>query len=218
MTEWYSSRQLWLQKWKYTLDVLKYIREKLDNNLIYQIDLVFDNVKYIMIDWTWVTKNICLIIYYDYINKKVIYFWFYDTERYEYIENDLKTLRDDYKYEIECFVVDWGKGIKKAIDKVFPNAKIQRCLTHIKRKNQNNISKKPQSNCWKELNRLINFKKFGNEKLFIKKFTLWEEKYRDFLNEKTINWNNSRYTHKKLRSAKSGKRTKLCARIWLFFS
>jgi hypothetical protein len=53
------------------------------------------------------------------------------------------------------------------------------------------------------LKRLINFKKFGNEKLFIKKFNLWEEKYRDFLNEKTINWTKSRYTHKKLRSAKS---------------
>ena len=203
MTEWYSSRQLWLQKWKYTLDVLKYIREKLDNNLIYQIDLVFDNVKYIMIDWTWITKKICLIIYYDYINKKVIHFWFYDAERYEYIENDLKTLRDDYKYQIDCFVVDWAKNIKKAIEKIFPNAKIQRCLTHIKRHIRNTISKKPKSNCWKELKRLINFKKFSNEKLFIKKFNAWEEKYANFLNERTINWIKSRYTHKKLRSAKS---------------
>ena len=139
-----------------------------------------------MIDWTWITKKICLIIYYDYINKKVIHFWFYDAERYEYIENDLKALRYDYKYQIECFVVDWAKNIKKAIEKVFPNAKIQRCLTHIKRQIRNNISKKPQSNCWKELKRLINFKKFSNEKKFIEKFNLWEEKYRDFLNEKTI--------------------------------
>ena len=53
-----------------------------------------------MIDWTWITKKVCLIIYYDYINKKVIHFWFYNAERYEYIENDLKTLRDDYKYQI----------------------------------------------------------------------------------------------------------------------
>jgi hypothetical protein len=30
-----------------------------------------------------------------------------------------------------------------------------------------------------------------------------EKKYRNFLNEKTINWNKSWYTHKKLRSAKS---------------
>jgi len=36
------------------------------------------------------------------------------------------------------------------------------------------------------LKRLINFKKFSNEKKFIEKFNLWEEKYRDFLNEKTI--------------------------------
>lgn len=156
-----------------------------------------------MIDWTWIAKNICLIIYYDYINKKVIYFWFYENERYEYIKEDLIVLRDEFKYQIECFVIDWAKNIKKAIEKVFPNAKIQRCLTHIKRQTQNNISKKPQSNCWKDLKRLINFKNFKNEKKFIEKFNIWEEKYRDFLNERTFNWNNSRYTHKKLRSAKS---------------
>ena len=77
-----------------------------------------------MIDWTWISRNICLIIYYDYINKKVIRFWFYDFERYEYIEKDLIALRDEFKYKIKCFVVDWAKSIKKAIEKVFPNAKI----------------------------------------------------------------------------------------------
>lgn len=80
LKEWYSSRQLWLQKFKYTNDILKYIRKKLDNNLIFQIDIVFENVEYVMIDWTWITSEICLIIYYDYINKKVIRFWFYDWE------------------------------------------------------------------------------------------------------------------------------------------
>ena len=203
MTEWYSSRQLGLQKWKDTIDVIKNIREKLDNNLIYQIDIAFENVKYIMIDWTWISRNICLIIYYDYINKKIIRFWFYDSERYEYIENDLIALRDEFKYQIECFVLDWAKPIKKAIEKIFPNARIQRCLTHIKRHIRNMVSKRSQSNCWKELRRLITFKKFENEELFIKKFHLWEEKYVDFLSERTSNENNSRYTHKKIRSVKS---------------
>ena len=156
-----------------------------------------------MIDWTWISRNICLIIYYDYVNKKVISFWFYDSERYEYIENDLIILRDEFKYKIECFVVDWAKPIKKAIEKIFPNSKIQRCLTHIKRQTRNNISNKPQSNCWKELKKLITFKSFKNQKLFIKKFHIWEEKHTDFLNERTKKWNNSRYTHNKLRSAKS---------------
>jgi transposase-like protein len=203
LKEWYSSRQLWLQKSKKTIDVLNNIREHLDKNLIYQIDIAFENVKYVMIDGTWISRYICLIIYYDYVNKKVIRFWFYDTERYEYIESDLIVLRDEFKYQIECFVVNGGKAIKKAIEKVFPNAKIQRCLTHIKRHTRNTISKKPQSNCWKELKRLITFKNFKNEKVFIKKFHLWEEKYSNFLSEKNSNWNNSRYIHKKLRSAKS---------------
>ena len=203
LKEWYSIRQLSNQYLKNEEIIRENIKNILDNNLIYQIDLVFDNVKYIMIDWTWITRNICLIIYYDYINKKVIRFWFYNSERYEYIKEDLRILRDEFKYQIEWVVVDWAKQIKKAVEEIFPTAKIQRCLTHLKRQIRNNISNKPQRNCWKDLKRLINFKKFSNKKLFIKKFNLWEKKYSDFLNERTINWNNSRYTHKKLRSAKS---------------
>lgn len=201
--EWYSSRQLSLQKSKYRRDVIKYIRAKLDNNLLYQIDIVFDDVKYVMIDGTWIAKDICLIIYYDYVHQKVIRFWFYDAERYEYIKEDLRILRDEFKYQIECFVVDGAKQVKKAIEEIYPDSKIQRCLTHIKRQIKNMISNKPQSNCWKELKRLITFKNFKNEAKFIQKFNDWEEKYDSFLNEKTKNGNKSRYTHKKLRSAKS---------------
>lgn len=83
LKEWYSTRQLWLQKGKKKLDILKNVRKILDTNQIYQIDIVFENTKYIMIDWIWITRNICLIIYYDYINKKVVRFWFYDWEKYE---------------------------------------------------------------------------------------------------------------------------------------
>jgi len=186
LLEWYSSRQLWLQYWKESLDFLNYIREKLDNNLIYQIDLVFDNFKYIMIDWTWITRNICLIIYYDYINKKVIYFWFYDAERYEYIKQDLGVLKSEFNYQIEWFVVDWSKPIIKAVKEIYPEVKIQRCLTHIHRQVRNKLTRKPKTKAWKELKKLITFKAFNNEKLFIKKFTLWEEKYSNDLEWKNL--------------------------------
>jgi hypothetical protein len=43
-------RQLSTQNNLHQKEITKYIREKLDNNLIYQIDLVFDNVRYVMID------------------------------------------------------------------------------------------------------------------------------------------------------------------------
>lgn len=156
-----------------------------------------------MIDWTWITKDICLIIYYDYINKKVIRFWFYDWEKYEYIKNDLIILKDSFRYEIEVFVIDWGKQIKKAVEEIFPTAKIQRCLTHIQRQVKNCISNNPKSDCGKELQKIITFEKFWNKENFIKEFNLWNEKWVDYLKEKSTKWNKSWYTHKKLRWAKS---------------
>jgi len=156
-----------------------------------------------MIDWTWISKEICLIIYYDYINKKIIRFGFYPWERYEYIKKDLIILRDDFKYNIECFVVDWSRQIKKAIEDVFPNSKIQRCLTHIHRQIKNNISNKPQSDCWKELQKIITFDNFENKKEFINKFNSWCKKWFLYLKEKTKKWDKSRYTHRKLRASRS---------------
>lgn len=201
--EWYSIRQLWDQKIKDKLEILKYIRKKLDDNLIYQIDIVFENIKYVMIDWTWISKNICLIIYYEYIQKKVIRFWFYDAERYEYIKQDLKALKNEFKYNIESFTLDWARGIRKAIEEIYPTAKIQRCLTHIHRQIKNNISNNPRSECWKELQKIVTFKNFKDKKKFIKKFNLWEKKYSNFLKEKSFKWEKYWYTHRKLRASKS---------------
>ena len=50
----------------------------LDKNEIFQIDIVFENIHHVMIDGVWISKNICLIIYYEYIQKKVIRFGFYE--------------------------------------------------------------------------------------------------------------------------------------------
>jgi hypothetical protein len=202
LTEWYSIRQLSKQYWVNFDLIWKNIKFKLDTNPIYQIDLVFDNVRYIMIDWTWITRKICLIIYYDYINKKVIRFTFCDSERYEYIKEDLEVLKNEFKYKIEWFVLDWSKAIIKAVMKVYPEAKIQRCLTHIHRQARNKITRKPKTKAWKELKKLITFKDFNNEKSFVKKINLWEEKHKDFINEKTYKWKDYRYTHPNLRSAR----------------
>lgn len=201
--EWYSIRQLSNQTWKSEDIIWENIKFGLDSNLIYQIDIVFENVKYLMIDWTWISSEVCLIIYYDYVNKKVVRFWFYDWEKYEYIKKDLLVLKNEFKYEIECFVVDWGKQIKKAVEEIYPTTKMQRCLTHIQRQVKNKISNNPKSNYWKELQKIITFENFKNKEIFIKEFDLCNEKYSDILKEKSTNWNKSRYIHTKLRSAKS---------------
>ena len=203
LNEWYSARQLSIQKSKCKLDVLNNIRGYLDVNEIYQIDIVFENIHHVMIDWTWISKDICLIIYYEYIQKKVIRFWFYEGERYEYIKEDLKVLKDSFWYDITSFTIDWSKAIKKSIDDIYSYSKIQRCLTHIHRQIKNNISNNPQSECWKDLQKLVTFSNFWNKKKFIKEFHNWEEKHFMFLKEKSCKWEKSWYTHRKLRASRS---------------
>jgi transposase-like protein len=156
-----------------------------------------------MIDWTWITREICLILYYDYINKKVIYFRFCDWEKYEYIKDDLLILKNSFKYDIVAFVVDWAKPIKKAIQEVYFTAKIQRCLTHIQRQVKNYISNNPKSDCGKELQKIIVFENFKGRENFTRKFNVWNEKWSDFLKEKSFKWGKFWYTHRKLRGAKS---------------
>ena len=156
-----------------------------------------------MIDWTWISKDICLIIYYEYNIKKVLRFWFYDSEKYEYILNDLIQLKNSFWYDIKSFTIDWSKAIVKAILEVYTKSKVQRCLTHIHRQVKNNISINPKSKCWKELKRIVTFYNFKNKKRFIKEFNEWEEKYFDFLKEKSYKWNRYWYTHRKLRASRS---------------
>ena len=157
-----------------------------------------------MIDWIWISNEICLIIYYEYIQKKVIRFWFYDGEKYKHIKKDLEVLKNEFKYEIEYFVVDWGKQIKKAIEEIYTQSKIQRCLTHIQRQVTTFISKNPKHISGKELQKIVTFEKFGNKKEFIKEFDLWEEKWSWYLKEKSYSLNNSWwYKHKKIRATRS---------------
>ena len=156
-----------------------------------------------MIDGTWISSDICLIVYYDYLHKKVVYFSFYEWERHEDIRDDLRVLRDEFKYEITVFIVDWSKPIKKAIEEIYPHAKIQRCLTHIFRQIQSYISKNPQSDCWKDLQKIITFENFENRVLFEKEFKSWEERYFVFLKERSFKWKRYWYSHKRLRQARS---------------
>jgi len=115
----------------------------------------------------------------------------------------LQVLRDEFQYNILSFTVDGGKQIKKAIKEIYPQSKVQRCLTHIHRQIQNYISKNPQSDCGKDLQKIITFENLENEEIFQKQFKNWEHKYFDFLKEKSSKGERSWYTHRRLRQARS---------------
>lgn len=201
--EWYSIRQLSIQTNKSQEHIKSYIRNELDNNLLLNIDEIFDNVKYVMIDWIWISTEICLIIYYEYRIKKVLRFWFYDWEKLDYISKDLSYIKHKFKYEIEAFIVDWWLQIISAIKKIYPEAIIQRCLIHIHRQVRLYISKNPKTDCWRELNKIVVFKLFNQKWKFIELFEEWSIKWDNYLKEKTYWKKRYWYKHKKLRQAKS---------------
>lgn len=77
--------------------------------------------------------------------------------------------------------------VKGGLPKVFKDYPIQMCLFHQKRIIQRYITLKPRLQAGKDL-RTIMFRLTDiNEKNFTKKLDVWYDKYKDFIEEKTIN-------------------------------
>ena len=73
------------------------------------------------------------------------------------------------------------------------------------------LTKKPKLKAAQELMEVMDLMKQTDKESFIGMLDLWHEKWKDFLNERTINpqTNKSFYTHKRLRSAYRSLKTNL---------
>ena len=77
------------------------------------------------------------------------------------------------------------------------------------------LTKRPKLKAAQELMEVMDLMKQTDKESFIGMLDLWHEKWKDFLNERTINpqTNKTYYTHKRLRSAYRSLKTNL---PWLF--
>jgi hypothetical protein len=91
---------------------------------------------HLIIDGTYFTNGLCLILYYDYDIQYVQLFRETNQEKFKEIKEDLLNLK---KLGVDVYSVtcDGHKSILKAVAKAYPNAVIQRCLVHIKRQIKN---------------------------------------------------------------------------------
>lgn len=204
--EWYSYRQLSKQTNHIKKILQNHIRKLIDNSHITDIDIIYKNVKYVMIDWTYI-DDICVIIYYEYRLKKILKVRITKEESLEVITHDLEELRDLNWYKIQLFTIDWWIQIIWAIKNIYPNAIIQRCLVHINRQIRNYIWKNTTNECGKELLSITTFKAIRDKEIFNELFDDWLEKWKIYLNEKSYwdNWCKRKwwYTHRKLRQSRS---------------
>lgn len=207
--EGYSSRQIAKQSGKLEYLVRRDIQSRLDANEIDCIDEIFLDVHYLMLDGYALPRapgcanSYILLVYYEYIQEKVVWFSIRDGEKKEYILEDLRFLRDQMGYtQINTGISDGWLQIASALKEIYPMIIHQRCLVHIQRQVKGYISGNPRTKAWKQLKHITSYLVLSDPFLFPLLFQIWVNTYHYFLNEKSITqkgwWT---WTHKNLRKA-----------------
>ena len=157
-----------------------------------------------MIDGTYFSNGICLVIYRDATIKFTQFYRLSNGEHYTEIKEDLENLLR-LGVEIESVTCDGHKSILKAVKNIIPNVTLQRCLVHIQRDCRIWLTKNPQSNAGYELKQITSKLHLINSHkqcgLWLLELHLWYDKYQDYINEKSYNSDTGRYwyTHKMVR-------------------
>ncbi len=158
----------------------------------------------IVMDATYFTGELCLMLYYDYDLKYCQMYRFGKKEIFSEIKEDLENLLK-LGIKIKSITSDGHPAILKAIRDVMPDAIHQRCIVHIQREANIWLRKKPINQAsidLKAIVRLISVIKTSNDKMaWTRMFDDWFDKYETFIKEKAKSELTGRwwYRHKDLR-------------------
>jgi len=159
---------------------------------------------HLLIDGTYFTKDLCLVLYRDNDIKYTQLYRFSDGEKYEEICEDLANLAL-LGVQIESITCDGHKATLKAIKKVYPEVIVQRCLVHVHRMANVWLRQNPKTQVSIELKRIANLlplvKTHNDKKLFIIMFNQLVREHKKFINERAVNKKTGRwwYRHKNLK-------------------
>lgn len=161
---------------------------------------------HLLIDGTYFSNGLCLVLYYDYDIQYVQLFRETNHEKYKEIKEDLENLK---KLGVEVYSVtcDGHRAMLKAVTKVYPNAVIQRCLVHVKRQIKNYLSNNPKLEQSKELlflsKEITRIKTVEHAQRWLNEMEQWYEINCAFIEEKAYNEDSKRwwFKHKSLHQA-----------------
>ena len=158
----------------------------------------------LLIDGTYFSNGICLVLYRDSTIKFTQLYRFSDREHYTEIKEDLQNLLN-LGVQIESVTSDGHRSILKAVKEVLPNAILQRCLVHIQRDCRVWLTKNPKSFAGYDLKQITSkmhtIKTHHQLSLWLLELQNWYIEYQDYINEKSYNSETQRYwfTHKMVR-------------------
>lgn len=160
----------------------------------------------LLIDGTYISGNICLIIYRDNEIKYTQLYRITTDEIYGEIKEDLENLKA-LGVMLSSITCDGHPSILKAIRKVFPGVTVQRCLFHIQHHAEIKLSQHPRSFASIELLNLVKriswIKTESDKQYWLRWLVDWDIHHQSFIQEHVIvEKNKKRYIHKDLRSAR----------------
>jgi hypothetical protein len=160
---------------------------------------------HIIIDGTYFTRDICLVVYRNSEIKCTQLYRLSDNERYEEIKEDFENLRA-LNIRVQSITCDGHRATLKAIRKVFKKEiTVQRCVVHIQRMSRIWLTKAPKSIAGQELLKLtqqIHRITTHEQKLYwLRALYDWDVVHQSFLQEKSFSAQSNRYwyTHKMVR-------------------
>ena len=199
---------------KRTLDQLKkessYSKRSLQNYFHDQLqsfptwDIQLSGPVNLLVDGTYFSKKICLIIYRDNNIKFTQLYRLTDGEWFEEIQEDLRNLKS-LGLKIDSITCDGHPSILKAIRRVDKSIIIQRCTVHIQRMCKIWLTLQPQSQAGQDLRELIRNLHLIKDRTqwgyWVVSLINWYDQYQNFVNEKTINPDTGRawYKHRMVR-------------------
>lgn len=172
----------------------------------------------LVLDGTFISKDRILLIAYDLISRQPLAWAFTNRECFSSWFKLLSSIKT--KHQVTALVSDGQKGLIKAIQMLFPRVPHQRCIAHIVRRSLAWLTRNPKTEAGLELRQLIlKLKNVRSKELVLiwkQYFELWNEKYSEFLKEKSINplTQKSWFTHRRVRAIRSLIKNSLGSMFW----
>jgi len=164
----------------------------------------------ILMDTTYWGNNFGVMLFKDSITKENLLKYYVKYETNALYKKGIEELKNK-GFEIIAIVCDGRRGLINS----FQSIPVQMCQFHQAAIVRRYITKKPRLPASIELKEIVNMMKQTDKESFEGAIKLWHNKWKSFLDERTINekTGKSHYTHKRLRSAYRSLKTNI---KWLF--
>lgn len=159
---------------------------------------------YLIIDGTYFTEGLCLIIYYDSKLKYSLLYRFSSNEFYREIKEDMDNLKQ-LGVDIAAVTCDGKKSIIRAVEKAYPAAIVHRCTVHVQRMVRLWLTRKPKLQASKELRYLVgllhHIRGVVEQHMWVIAFEQWYKRHQQIIEEKVLHKPTARwwYKHRQLR-------------------